>query len=154
MESNQDLNKMKFFIKATGKQRIISGVVFLVLASLFFVLLLMANGTLDPERLFDPCGFKMNYGLPCPACGMTTSAVSFVRGRIFEAFHIQPAGAFLCCVLVITGFLTFITAVFGLYFAFLKRFFAEVRIWNIILVLVIIVVCGWAVTLARAISSN
>jgi len=57
-------------------------------------------------------------------------------------------------VLVITGFLTFITAVFGLYFAFLKRFFVEVRIWNIILVLVIIVVCGWAVTLARAIGTS
>lgn len=149
-----ELNKRKILIKASGKQRVVCGVVFWVSAGVFVLLWLMGNGTLSPERLFDPCGFKMDYGLPCPACGMTTAAIAFSHGSVFEAFYIQPAGAVLCCLLAITGFFAFITAVFGVCFAFLKRFFVEVKIWHLILILAIIVFCGWAVTLARAVTSR
>jgi len=41
-------------------------------------------------------------------------------------------------------------AVFGVYFGFLKRFIAEVKVRYIILALVIIFAASWAVTLARA----
>jgi len=85
---------------------------------------------------------------------MTTSALAFVRGKIFESFYIQPAGALMCCVLVIVAFFAFLIAVFGLYFRFLKRFFAEVKIKHIILALIVIVAAGWAVTLTRALAAK
>lgn len=144
------LNKTKIFGRATVRQRIVCGGVFVVLSALFIVLWLMAKGTIDSETLFDPCGFKVDFGLPCPTCWVTRSAMAFASGRIFESFYIQPAGALLCFVLVISGFLAFITAVFGLYFMFLKRLFAEIKIWYVILALSIILLCGWAVTLSRA----
>ena len=81
---------------------------------------------------------------------MTTSALAFAKGEIFESFYIQPTGALLCCILAVSAFLAFLIAVFGVYFGFLKRFFAEVKIKHIILALIIIIAAGWAVTLARA----
>ena len=144
------LNKTKFFCGASCRQRIVCGGVFVVLSALFIVLWLMAKGTINADALFDPCGFKVDYGLPCPTCWVTTSAMAFASGRIFESFYIQPAGALFCFLLAITGFLAFITAVFGLYFTFLKRLFAEIKIWHVILMLLIILLCGWAVTLSRA----
>ena len=152
MQSNQQLNKMKFFCQASSNQRIISGIVFLGLAALFFVLWLMNRGVINAGLLIDPCGFKQTYDLPCPTCGMTTCAISFVGGKIYESFYIQPAGALLCCLLVVIGFLTLLTAVFGVYFSCLRRFFAEIKIKHIILVLIVLLMCGWAVTIARALA--
>jgi len=82
---------------------------------------------------------------------MTTAVSAFAQGKIFESFYIQPAAALLCSVLAVSAFLAFIIAVFGVYFGFIKRFFAEVKIRYIILALIIIIAAGWAVTLARAI---
>ncbi len=101
-----------------------------------------------------PCGFRQKYNLPCPGCGITTSAVTFAAGKILKSFYIQPAAAFLCCVLVAVSFLAFLVAVFGIYFRFLDRFFAEVKVKYIILALIIIIAAGWAVTLARALAEN
>jgi len=105
-------------------------------------------------RLFGYCGFKQRTGLPCPGCGMTTATLAFAQGRIFEAFYIQPACGLLCCVMVLAAFLAFIIAVFGVYFRCVERFFKEVKLRYMILALVIIIVAGWAVTLARAIAAN
>jgi len=60
----------------------------------------------------------------------------------------------LCCVLVVVAFLALFTAVFGVYFSFIKRFFAEVKLRHIILALIVIIAAGWAVTLARALAAN
>jgi len=111
----------------------------------------MAAGRIDVDKWLDPCGFKQRYDLPCPTCGMTTSALAFVQGEIFESFYIQPAAALLCCVLVVVAFLASLVAVFGVYFSFIKRFFAEIKLRYIVLAMIIIVAAGWAVTLARAI---
>jgi len=81
---------------------------------------------------------------------MTTSALAFAQGRIFESFYIQPAAALLCSIMVVSAFLAFLVAVFGIYFRFVKRFFVEVKIRHIILALIVILAAGWAVTLARA----
>ncbi len=83
---------------------------------------------------------------------MTTATLAFAQGKIFEAFNIQPACALLCCVLVVIAFLAFVTAVFGVYFHFLERFFGEVKVRYIILALIVIIAAGWAVTLARALA--
>jgi hypothetical protein len=56
--------------------------------------------------------------------------------------------------MVIAAILAFITAVFGVYFHFIRRFFTEVKLRYIILALVIVIAAGWAVTLARAIAAK
>ncbi len=108
----------------------------------------------DMGRWLGYCGFKQRFGLPCPTCGMTTTALAFAQGKISEAFYIQPAGALLCCLLVLIGLLALFTAASGLYFRFIERFFKEVKVRYIILALIIIIVAGWAVTLARALAAG
>jgi len=163
MQASQQLNKPppRFLVedksggcRASLHQRIAATVVFLVVAVSFAAAWLAATGKFDLERWLGPCGFKQRTGLPCPTCGMTTSVLTFSRGKIFESFYIQPAGGLLCCVLVIIAFLALFTAVFGVYFRFVKRFFTEVKLRHIILALIVIIAAGWAVTLARALSSK
>lgn len=152
MQTSQQLNQSDFFCRATSRQRVIATVAFLVVAASFGLAWLAATGKFDIGWWLGPCGLKQKYGLPCPTCGMTTSVLAFSQGRIVDAFYIQPAAGLLCCILVIVAFLAFFTAVFGVYFGFIKRFFAEVKIKHIILALIIIIAAGWAVTLARAIA--
>jgi len=152
MQISQHLNKSKFFFRASPRQRVIAAVVLLAVAAFFGLFWLEAHYKI---ALWPPgCGFEQKYGLPCPTCEMTTAAVAFAQGRIFESFYIQPAAALLCSVLAVSAFLAFIIAVFGVYFGFIKRFFAEVKIRYIILALIIIIAAGWAVTLARACISD
>jgi hypothetical protein len=55
---------------------------------------------------------------------------------------------------LIVAFLAFLIAVFGVYFGFIKRLLAEIKISHIILALVIIIIAGWAVTLSRALAAR
>jgi hypothetical protein len=150
MQASQQLNKRKILCRASSRQRLLAGLVLSVVVISFGLLWLAASGKINVGILIDPCGFKQKYGLPCPTCGMTTSALAFVQGKILESFYIQPAAALLCCILVIVAFLAFLIAVFGVYFGFLNRFFTEVKTKHIILALLVIIAAGWAVTLARA----
>jgi len=150
MQISQHLNKSKFFFRASPRQRVTAAVVFLAVAAFFGLFWLTAHYKIALWP--SVCGFEQKYGLPCPTCGMTTSATAFAQGKIFEAFYIQPAAALLCSVLAVSAFLALFIAVFGVYFGFIKRFFTEVKIKYIILALIIIIAAGWAVTLARALS--
>jgi hypothetical protein len=85
---------------------------------------------------------------------MTTATLAFAQGKVVEAFYIQPACGLICCVMVLTAVLAFVIAVFGVYFRFIERFFTEVKLRYMILALIIIIVAGWAVTLARALAAN
>ena len=154
MQVSQQLNRPKIICRASFHQRLLAGLVFLAVAASFGLFALAANDKINMGRWLGPCGFKQKYALPCPTCGMTTSALAFAQGRIFESFYIQPAAAFLCCVLAVSAFWAFLIAVFGIRFGFLKRFFTEVKIKHIILALIIIIAAGWAVTLARALAAN
>ena len=157
MQASQQLNKSKYFCRASHRQRVASAFVVLAVVAFFGLFRLAANGKIDIGRWLVPCGFKQKYDLPCPTCGITTSVLAFVRGKIFGrdgAFYIQPAAALLCCVLVVVAFLAFLMAVFGVYFGFIKRFFAEVKIKYIILALIIIIAAGWMVTLVRALAAK
>jgi len=52
------------------------------------------------------CGFHERTGYPCPTCGMTTAFAYAARGRLVEAFVVQPAGALLalgCLVVAVFG---------------------------------------------------
>ena len=149
-----ETERAKLICKASLKQRVRAAIVFFVIAAVFIFFWLAASGRIDAGRIFNPCGFKQRTGLPCPTCGITTSAIAFAGGNFFKAFYIQPAGAFLCFILAISGFLTFFTFIFGVYFCFIERFFAEVKIRYIILLFAVIFAVGWAVTLARALAEN
>jgi len=151
MQINQRLSERKIFSRASRRQRAIAAVVFLTLAACFALLWLAGHYkfSLWPYS----CGFRQRYNLPCPTCSMTTSARAFAQGRILESFYIQPAAGLLCSMLAVSAFLAFFVAVFGVYFRFLERFFAQVKIKYIILALIVIIACGWAVTLARALAA-
>ena len=154
MQTSQHLNKPKISCRASLRQRLAATAVFLAAAGLFAVLNLAAAEKINLNRWLNPCGFKQRYNLPCPTCGMTTAAIVFSQGKIFKAFYVQPAGALLCLSLAITALFALLTALFGVYFLFLKRFFAEVKVRYIILTLIIVIAAGWAVTLARAVVIN
>ena len=150
MQASQQLNKLKVFGRATSRQRLIAAVVCLAVVAFFGLFAWAGHNKTDMGRWLGYCGFKQKYNLPCPTCSMTTAVLTFAQGRILEAFYIQPAAGLLCCMLVLAAFLGFLIAVFGVYFGFLGRFFAQVKIRYIILAVLIIIAAGWAVTLARA----
>jgi hypothetical protein len=154
MDISQQVNKAKFSRKASWRQRAAAGVFFVAIAGVWLLLYLAGNGKIDLGILMGPCGFKQQYNLPCPTCGMTHSAIAFAEGKIFESFYIQPSGALFCSVLTICAFLALLTGVFGVYFTYIDRFFREVGIGYIIAALLIITAAGWAVTLARAIAAK
>ncbi len=154
MQTSQQINKTKIFHKATARQRLLAGLVLLAVAAFFGVFRLAATGKINLGRWIEPCGVKQRYGLTCPTCSMTTSTITFAKGKIFEAFYIQPAAAFFCCVLVVIGLLALLIVVLGLYPNFISRFFNEIKVKYIILSLLIIVAAGWAVTLARALAEK
>lgn len=140
--------------RASSGQRMVAAIVCLGIITFFGVFALVGHFNIDMGRWLGYCGFKQRTGLPCPTCGMTTATLAFAQGRIFEAFNIQPACGLLCSVMVIVAILTFIIAVFGVYFRFIERFFTEVKLRYMILALIIIIVAGWAVTLARALAAK
>jgi hypothetical protein len=154
MQIIQQVNKLKIFSRASSRQRITAAIVCLAVVGFFGLFALAGHYNINMGRWLGYCGFKQRYGLPCPTCGMTTAVLAFAQGKIFEAFYIQPACALLCCVLVVTTSLAFVTAVWGVYFRFLERFFGEVKVRYIILALIVIIAAGWAVTLARALAAS
>ncbi len=154
MQKNQPSSEQKRIIRATSRQRIVAGLIFLGIAGFWLFCFLVANEHVEIERMLGLCGFKQRHGLPCPSCGMTTATLAFSQGAIFRSFYIQPVAALGCFVLALTAFFSFLTAVFGIYFSIIKRFFAEVRMFYLILAVVVIIACGWAVTLARALAEK
>ena len=85
---------------------------------------------------------------------MTTAVLAFARGQILTAFYVQPAAGLLCSAMIVVAFFAFLIAVFGVYFSFLDRLFAEVRILHVVVGLLVILAAGWAVTLARALAAQ
>jgi len=154
MPVSQQPNRGKIPGRATSQQRFKATVVFFVIVGVFAVFFAAANGKINISRFIDPCGFKQRFGLPCPTCGMTTSVLVFAQGRVFEAFYIQPAAATLCCVAVVIAILAFFIAVFGINCSFISRFTGKCRFRCLLLIILIILAAGWAVTLARALGAD
>jgi len=154
MSASQQLNSMEKPGPVTSCQRVVAGVVFIAVLGIFGVLLAGAHGWIDMSRLFGICGFKQVYGLPCPGCYLTTSAMAFVQGKILESFYLQPAGAVLCCGLVAIAAVALLIAGFGVNFRFLHRGVMPRMIKYAIVSVIIILAAGWAVTLARALAES
>jgi len=150
MPISKQSNPEKICARPASRQRLKAGVVFCVIMVVFSFFFAVANGRINIGRFILPCGFKQQYGLPCPTCGMTTSILAFVRGRIFEAFYIQPAAAFLCCLLIVAAVWAFLIAVFAMPCGFITRCVSLCKFRYIVLVIIIIITGGWAVTLVRA----
>lgn len=154
MQTSQQLIKPKLFLRASLNQRMIAAIVCLSIAGFFGIFAVAGHYKVDMGSFLGRCGFKQNTGLPCPTCGMTTAALAFAQGKILEAFYIQPAGGLLYSIAVVAAVLAFIISVFGINFHFLMRFFSEVKIRYIVIALVIIILAGWAVTMARALATG
>ena len=154
MQTSQQLNKPKLFLRASRNQRTIAAVICISIVSFFIVFAVAGHYHIDMGTFLGRCGFRQNTGLPCPTCGMTTAMLAFAQGKIPQAFYIQPAGALLCCIAVFVAVLAFVISVFGIYFRFIWRFFAEVKVRYIVIVLIIIILSGWAVTLSRALAAR
>ena len=154
MQTSQHINKSKYIFAASGKQRIISAIILMVLGLFFGSFAIAGHKNVDMGQYLGKCGFKALYNLPCPTCGYTTAMIAFSQGKIVEAFNIQPACAFICSVLLFIAIISFLIAFFGIKFKFVDRFFSEVKIRHIIVALIIIVISGWAVTLAKAVAQN
>jgi hypothetical protein len=120
---------------------VVAAFVFVAIAGVFTSLHLAGRGAIPLGRWIGPCGFKQRH---------TTAGVAFAQGRILRAFYIQPAGAFLCCGLAIAAILSFLTALFGVYFRVLKYLTVGVKVRYVVLLLAAVIAAGWAVTLVRA----
>ncbi len=154
MRINQRFNNSKFFVRIPARRRFIAACIFLAIVCFFGAFAVAGYGKVDMGRWLGQCGFKQEYSLPCPTCGMTTAVLTFAQGDVIKAFYIQPAAGLLCMLIVAIAVLAFIAAVFGVYFQFVARFFSDIRARHIILALLIIILAGWAVTLARALAAK
>jgi hypothetical protein len=85
---------------------------------------------------------------------MTTCVLAFARGEVLTAFYVQPAGALLCSLLIVVAFFAFLTAALGVYFHFFVWLWAELKVRYVVAGLLVILVAGWAVTLARALAAQ
>lgn len=90
--------------------RLTAGIITLACAALLVIAALVTpnpKGVGTHKQLgLTACGFYERTGYPCPTCGMTTAFAYMVRGQIYQAFAVQPAGALaalLCAVGVLTG---------------------------------------------------
>jgi hypothetical protein len=154
MQVRQQINEPKIISRASLRQRLTGGAVLLAILGVFAFFHLGATGRIDLSDLVDPCGFKQQYNLPCPTCGMTTASLAFVKGRVFQAFYIQPAAALAWLTMSVVAFFAFLTSVLGLYFVPVMRFLASLKTKHVILILIVIIVAAWSVTLARAIAAG
>lgn len=154
MQVSQQSKKAKTVRRASARQRIIAALISFAVFGLLALFGLGGHYQIDMGRWLGYCGFKQRYGLPCPTCGWTTAVLAFAQGKVWQAFYIQPAAAFLCSFMVVVAFLCFLVAVFGIYFSFFDRLFSEVKIRYVIVALIVIIAAGWAVTLTRALAAN
>ncbi len=92
------------------------------------------------------CGFKLQYGIPCPTCYMTRAFALMAQGRVATAFSLQPMGALL--------FLGMAAAVPGLVYAlFFRRsiwtWFERVPWRRVFLLLFLRTIAAWGYPLSR-----
>lgn len=60
-----------------------------------------------------PCNFLSTTGVPCPACGMTTSFSWFAKGNLPASLYVQPMGAILATLAAASVWAGFYIAISG-----------------------------------------
>jgi len=154
MQENQQDSKPRITRPPSRRERTTAAAVACGVLGAFAGLWLLQRVGFDFGLIFPPCGLRMRTGLTCPTCGMTHAVLAFAQGRVLTAFYLQPAAGLLCSLLAATAFFAFLIAVFGVYFTFLDRLFAEIRVVHVVVGLLVILAAGWAVTLARALAAQ
>ncbi len=154
MQSSQELNKLGIFYKVTPQQRLTAAAIFVAAIGAWWLLWLVGRDVFDIGLVFAPCGLKQRYGITCPTCGMTTSAIAFAKGDILRSFYIQPAGGLLYVITSISAFLALFVAVFGVNFRFFRLLMGRVKIRYIIITGLAVIAVGWAVTLIRELTAK
>jgi len=154
MQKRQQVKGSKYVRRASARGRTAAALFASGVVALFGGLWLLQRIGFDFGLLFGPCGMKQRTGLPCPTCGMTTCVLAFARGEVLTAFYVQPAGAFLCSLLIVAAFFAFLTSASGIYFGFFDRLAAELKVRYMAAGLLVILAAGWAVTLARALAAQ
>lgn len=149
MPTDQPSNTKKLN-RASGRERRIAGLIFLIWAVFLGLLNLCRMLGFDIGRLFLPCGFQQRYHLPCPTCGWTRALKAFCQGHFLQAFYIQPAASLVCVGLAIVALTALYIAVSGVYPGFVARLYREVKLKHLAWALIVIVLAGWAVTFVRA----
>jgi hypothetical protein len=152
MSKEPIVDKKVFIVKPSYRQRIWALVIFLAIFFIFIFFHLAFKGKIDLSVLFDPCGFKQKYDLPCPCCGFTSSIVAFSGGKVFESVYLQPAAGLFCFVLILIGILSFLASFCGIHFSIIDKFFSEVKLRYIFLALLLIILSAWLVLLSRALA--
>ena len=96
---------------ASPAERLLHVVVVLFVLGVYAALIGLesdARGHGTHEQLgMAPCAWPMRYGIPCPTCGVTTSATHLLQLRPLTAFATQPFGA----LLTLLGLVYVVTAV-------------------------------------------
>jgi hypothetical protein len=95
-----------------------------------------------------PSTFYLTTGLPCPACGMTTSFALLVRGDVLNSLRANAVGTLLAafCLLFIPWSLTSAAAQRPLFIRSMERAFTLVVIGFLVLMFlrwVIVLSLGW-----------
>jgi len=140
--------------KCSPKGRLIAAGVFFAMAAVWAVLWLSAHGQFNLTFWLGICGFKRQYGLPCPGCGWTHAGQLFATGHPVQAFFIQPAAAFFYAAGVAAGIYALLMAVFGIDFDFPRRLRAAVGVKWLVIGAILILLAGWVVTLLRTVVSE
>lgn len=115
---------------------------------------LAAAGIIDTDRVLDPCGFRQEYRLPCPACGMTGATLELFRGRPLLALSIQPAVVLLWLAAAVTVVFALPAAVFGVGFRVLTDAASGLGPGRLAAGVGIILAAGWVYTLLLALSGG
>jgi len=151
MDEIQQLRASRVFCRVSSRQRLEAAIVFAVLAGTAVLLHLAATGHIDIERWLTPCGIKQRYGLPCPTCGWTTAALAYSQGYIGQAFMIQPAAALVYTTVAVMGIYALFVAVTGCELRSAKWVWMRIRNWHVVASVLLVILMGWAVMLARAV---
>lgn len=150
MSTDQQANPAPTRIRATRTQRLVGLAVFLVIGGGLSLLNVLQRLNFNFGLFFWPCGFRARTGYPCLTCGMTRSVQAFSRGDWIEAFRMQPAAGFLGLVAVAAAAVGLWIASTGHIPRFVHRLRVEFRFKRLLWQLVLILLAGWAVTLAQA----
>ena len=100
-----------------------------------------ARGHGTHEQLgLEPCGWPVAYGIPCPTCGVTTSACHLVHGHVFTAFAVQPFGAVFMLLALAAGAHAFWCLLQGRSFADLL---VRLPVWRLAAAMFVLLLLSW-----------
>ena len=88
----------------------------------------------------EPCGWPMNYGIPCPTCGCTTAATQVVHGDLLGAFVTQPFGAVIALLGLLAGLHAWVCLLRGRSFV---DMLVRLPFWRILFALFVLLWGAW-----------